>query len=926
MVAVIVLFVSSLVAVESTRPARPPEKIFAATCATCHGQDGLGNHQSWVLPGRMAPRIARGLPRPELSMEERYRFTVRNGPYRGATGFSQAMPAFGPEVISDAELGALVTWLLYAPPYGQSDPAAGVPAPRKPSGHQIVLEIVDHDPWFQDDGADARDPFADRRRVVLSPGDYIKVVNHGKTWHTVTNTALERDTGFIGYRDNIPGQDVGFYYLEAADLAAGAWKYYCKLHPYMQVEIVSPASSPLPLTFASKLPLSVPAVPGLGEVWVGLQTFDNTGLPDGAVQVFRAADWSSDLITAVGNNPHNGWIGKARDSTGAARDIVVYANWHDTSVTVIDAVTHAVIGSAPTGAANAHVMTAPHTPGVPAEVDRWFVTVMGSNKVQELDPFASLLQGEPTLPAIAQADGEQGKPAMAPHGLWFVNPACFLTADTLADKVSLYSLGASWQDRRGRAGQGAEVGQASTGGRAPLAAAIMNLDHALGRRDRAFANNAGTDDISVFDIDATPGQESVVRATIPPPLGNAAGNIALTDMSVVPLRWAHMPIQCPVSPPDSTAHGRYVVVCNKASFNVSIIALDRHGDPLKIYTFPAGLGAHGVGFGRKASASSARDDRREHVAYYAYVTNTFENYVSVYDLELLEQLIALEQIGRAPPAFAPGGATEQVLLDGLAAQLIAGQPSARAGDLAQPRRAWPGSRRRSAAGRACGQHAPQLSAGTRDGGPARIRRDAARSRSHHRYRRHGSVLPSAATAVVGAVAASGAQGGLDLRGSVRAPGIGTSTRATSSTQTVPVAGWPVKLPDVGLHLLALGRVELEADVGPVVGANEHRAALGTADDADGGAGRVPCCGHVLGLDPAREQVARPGLDLHLLEEREVVGLLRLQPSAVAAALRRPRRDHGALALGRRGPHRPVPVAGLERAVADQVELAVEVVG
>ncbi len=39
---------------------------------------------------------------------------------------------------------------------------------------------------------------------------------------------------------------------------------------------------------------------------------------------------------------------------------------------------------------------------------------------------------------------------------------------------------------------------------------------------------------------------------------------------------------------------------NKASFNVSVTALNAQGDPTAIYTFPAGLGAHGVTFGHKA--------------------------------------------------------------------------------------------------------------------------------------------------------------------------------------------------------------------------------------------------------------------------------------------------------------------------------------
>jgi hypothetical protein len=303
--------------------------------------------------------------------------------------------------------------------------------------------------------------------------------------------------------------------------------------------------------------------------------------------------------------------------------------------------------------------------------DRWFITVMGSNKAQEQDPYRCIEDQQPTFPALSQSDGIHGRPAMAPHGLWFVDDGeHFLAADTLANMASLYSISAPWSDSQGRGGIGCEVAQAPTLGRSPLAAAIMNTGNPTSTLYRGYTNNAGTDDISVFDIDTTPGAESLVKVTIPPPLGNASGNIALTDMTATPMRWAHMPIQCTVSPPNATLHGRYMVVCNKASFNVSIIALDPDGNPTGIYTFPAGLGAHGVGYGRKRSLTGPGG-----IAYYAYVTNTFENYVSVYDLELLEKLIELEKSGQAPPEFLPGGATEQVFVEGYAAQLLTGQNS-----------------------------------------------------------------------------------------------------------------------------------------------------------------------------------------------------------------------------------------------------------
>jgi cytochrome c5 len=648
-------------------PPRPPAKIFAAACATCHGADGLGG-PSWVDSGAWAPRIARALSSQQPPVEHAYRFVIRNGPFIGG-GFACRMPAFGREVISDQELDLLVPWVLYAPPLGAADPVLGVPAPPVPQGHQILLEILDEAPWYRDDGSDSRDTANDRRRVVLSPGDYIKVVNRGRTWHTVTNREFAKNTGFIGYSNNIPSQDVGYYYLELADLQAGAWRYFCALHPYMQLEIVTPGYNPAPLTHVSKVALPPPRRRGEGEIWVGLQTYANPGARNGAVDVIDASTWTRAHIDNVGNNPHNSWLGTARDFQNVLRNVAVYSNWHDVTVTVIDADTKQVLGNIPLGAAGAHVMTAPGRLNA-GGANRWFLTLMGSNKVQEFDPFLALAWQQPTSPAIGQSGGLAGEPAFSPHGLWFLDDGeHFLTANTLSGSASLYSIQRRWADPDGRVGYGAQVANAPSSGVSPLAASILNTGSPDSTIYRGYTNNSGTDDISVYTIDATPGAESLTRIALPAPLGNAAGNLALTDMMSTPVRWSHMPIQCAISPPDATTHGRFMVVCNKASFNVNIVQLDASGLPLGVYTFPAGLGCHGITYGRKHTANAG------HVAYYAYVTNTFENYVSVYDLEKLDRLIRLDQHGLAPAAFRPGGASEQVFVQGQVASVLLGQPS-----------------------------------------------------------------------------------------------------------------------------------------------------------------------------------------------------------------------------------------------------------
>lgn len=647
---------------------RDPAKIFAASCATCHGANGLGEQPSWTSPSYIAPTIARGFPARVPWYEEFYTYTIRNGHYAG-DGFRPAMPAFGKEVISDQELVLLVNWLLYQPPLGGSIPGVGVPPPPRPKGREILLEILDEAPWFHDDGTDTRDPANDRRRVYLSPNEYIKVVNRGKTWHTVTNKAIGFDTGFIGPSTNIPGQDVGYCYITLDDLPPGANRYICILHPYMQVEIITPSHDGEPLTHATKLPLSPPPTPGIGEVWVGLQSWKNEQGPDGAVAVIHAEDWTYRLIPNVGNNPHNGWMGTALTPEQRLQKVAVFTSWHDSRAVVVDAETYQVLGSFPVGAAPAHVMTAPARRGK-NEPDRWFVTIMGSNKVQEIEPILDLSRAEPDRPEIGQGEAHRGRPGFAPHGIWFLDhPEYFLTANTLAHSVSLYGTEIPWQDPRNNTGIGAEINQLPTGGKSPLAVSVMNTNDPRALVYKAFCNNAGTDDVSLFRVLMNASPPRLQRISAPKTLRNSQGNIPLKNLNLRPVRWAHMPIQAIVSPPDSTEHGRYLVVCNKASFNVSIIPLDPQGNPTGVYTFPAGLGAHGVAFGRKAP-----DPKRPNsVSYYAYVSNTFENYVSVYDLELLEQMINLEKRGQAPPEFRPGGAKEWVRITGYGAQLISGQ-------------------------------------------------------------------------------------------------------------------------------------------------------------------------------------------------------------------------------------------------------------
>jgi hypothetical protein len=321
--------------------------------------------------------------------------------------------------------------------------------------------------------------------------------------------------------------------------------------------------------------------------------------------------------------------------------VVISTNWHDNRLSLIDANTKTLVSEFRSGATNAHVMVAPG----PDNRDLWFVSHMGGSAMAEISAELLEMGKNPNVGLLRGAPG--------PHGLWMCDDAHhFIVADTFNNSTSMYDVDVG------------RVATTATGGTTPLATGIHNGVGAGGCA-RGFAGNAGTADLSIFNITPTFGAEHLDRDTTwtaAPANGalkNAAGNIALrviepgkdmaTPHPLLPFtetieqkRWSHLTIQSPVSPADATTHGRFMVTANKASFNVAITGLDTAGLPWGVFTVPAGLGAHGVTFGKKSRCDTNHDGVEETAAsstvvcYYAFVTNTFEDYVSVYDLEKVD--------------------------------------------------------------------------------------------------------------------------------------------------------------------------------------------------------------------------------------------------------------------------------------------------
>ncbi|GEM_PF-2400677 len=673
----------------SSIQAQDPATIFARACGSCHGAKGLGG-VSWVkndpADQRIAPQIA---GRDVAAIKARVRAGTDNA----------AMPGFGVQEITDDELNALATFI-------QNNPA-GIPTPTKPSGKEIVLNILDADPWFTDGGKDKKaDPFKDVKRVVLQPDQYLKVINTGRTWHTFTNAEYGKDSGFIGYAGNYKKKakdlnqkvkaGMGFSYVDQiTGLAPGCNKYICKIHPYMTVEVCTAGNTPkgpndaLGLTRAHKHPLGLPPIPGFGdEVWVSTQSQEEVGEKttkikknsvkdfDGAYQVINTTAWTVTRIPNVGNNPHNAWPGHT-----PSRDVVISTNWHDNRLSLIDANTKTIVSEFRSGAANAHVMVAPGT----ENRDSWFVSHMGGIAMAAIS--AELLEAG-LNPNIGLLRGKAG-----PHGLWFCDDENhFIVADTFNNSASIFDVDFG------------HMAATATGGTNPLATGIQN-GLGAGGCARGVAANAGTADLAIYDIDpafVTPHLDhntTWLEATAAGVYKNAAGNLAVkvTDLmadlatphplapaappeTIKQKRWAHLPIQSPISPQDATTHGRFVVTANKASFNVLITGMDpTTGLPWGSFMVPAGLGAHGVTFGKKSQCDTDRDGVEDAAAspsvicYYAFVTNTFEDYVSVYDLEKID--INDDMVNNNPLGVGmqnPGSAllAERVYLEGGAVKAV----------------------------------------------------------------------------------------------------------------------------------------------------------------------------------------------------------------------------------------------------------------
>lgn len=357
---------------------RAPSAIYRANCGTCHGPMG-GGGTSWIDPAYLAPPIAgastawiKGIAR---------------------VGRIPAMPAFPEQEISDEELAHLAAYISGLPGTFVPDPA-----------YDATVLVLDEDPWFS--------PV----QITVQPGQTVRFLNNGKTYHPVIDHAWLDSMGFEGENSGALGPN-GTYYRTFPQ--AGAYPVLCGAHPYMRGE-VHVGQGFTPPTYSLSTPLATPPVPGVGEVWVCAQFQDwPNKTKDGVVQVIDAATWTVTHTIPVGNNPHNLWFG-----AGGAEALVT--NWFDVSVSRIDATTKVVTADCVAGATPAHVTS-------DASGQHWYVSIEGSRYIQRFDQGNGLFSpcGGGTMHTQTALVSGYG-----PHGIWYANGK-LVTANSMDSTFSI---------------------------------------------------------------------------------------------------------------------------------------------------------------------------------------------------------------------------------------------------------------------------------------------------------------------------------------------------------------------------------------------------------------------------------------------------------------------------------------------------------
>ncbi len=352
----------------------------------------------------------------------------------------------------------------------------------------------------------------------------------------------------------------------------------------------------------------LPAIPGVGEVWIDTQfervpgQGDDHGVPKpGTITVIDAATFTVEReINGLGaaglwNNPHNMWA-------NFALDVIYNGNWFGKWINRIDRASGLITDSITVGEAPTHIITIP-TPGSPRQ---GFLTIPLSAE----QGLAIVEDGPDGLDKVDEASSGEGR--NHPHGHWL---SCGTGERTIVPNV-FKGLGLAGSVSVMDTETGEVLREFNHDPEDPLASALL-MPIAVGEChvegvSKAYVANVVTGLVTVIDVDRL-----CITKNIPvtfTPDGQSGLNL---------LHTLQVPIQTPVSPDEqwvATAVLSLTTVARPPTGSADHVAIiDARTDEI-VALVPTPAGTHGVNWGAKSGGG-----------YYAYVTNQHANVLTVID-------------------------------------------------------------------------------------------------------------------------------------------------------------------------------------------------------------------------------------------------------------------------------------------------------
>lgn len=365
----------------------------------------------------------------------------------------------------------------------------------------------------------------------------------------------------------------------------GVYVYVCAIHPYMDGQIAvgtDPAQQFMkPWPPAAPQGLQAPRVRGRGEVWVDTQFQTRPGrMTPGTITLVDASTMKvKQVIDGDFNNPHN--VMSSWDER-----YIIQTNWHENYLTILDANTKKILKNRiKVGESPAHTHT---TPG-----GKVVVSINAQTKIAVLDLNKVV---DPAIPAD-QVPVRYIEVPLGPHGGW-ISPdgKIMVVANALSGAMSVVDLDAEKLLTKVDLTKVTDLDGKPFGANLPLYSAISPNRKYSATTTVLLTSDKLLQGRVVFQDMQDPANPKVVK--------------------VVPV--GAVPIQSPFSP-----DGRWVVVANTGSANVSIISVD-YANPANIKVVSeakAYRGAHGVAYGHKQGGG-----------FLAYVTNKYAPVLTVIDL------------------------------------------------------------------------------------------------------------------------------------------------------------------------------------------------------------------------------------------------------------------------------------------------------